>query len=260
MHWACTRACTAYTHCHTLPHPPISSAMSNLVVLIGGGHAAGKKTTAHHIKAELQRLPDLAGVHIEVLDMRRYMDPSIVTTLDCSKTSAITTGQKHVLSLKPSRFDFAAIRSHLCLQPAGRRLIIVHGLYALYDKQVCNMSQIKVYIDSDADTRLIRWIKRDVLGSGEGSAASEPSSLESVVNSYLHGARQEMADYIAMTKERADVIMPRGYEANGVSLIVDGILPLIGAKVPYEPLPVNTLRPFQNEHYDQEKGEFYDLT
>lgn len=233
----------------------------NIVVLIGGGHASGKTTAAYAIKNELQALPEYssASLEIEVLDMAKYMDPSVKTTLSYAANSAITVGLKAEIVLKPSRFDFAALKKYLASRlarpdlMAPQKLVIVHGLYALYDKELCDMSLFKVYIDSDADTRLVRWIRRDVLGSESGL------SLETIINLYLHGAKQEMADYIFQTKERADVIMPRGSEANGIALIVDGLVSYLGSEKVPERRPSNTLRPFANERLDGDKRKFYEL-
>lgn len=232
---------------------------SSVIVLVGGGHASGKKTTALWIEKEIQVLATPLPL-IEVIDMNTYMDPSAVTTLDDTNTSAITVGIKNLLSLKPSRFDFAALKKHIRTKLATestQHLIIVHGLYALYDKELRDMSQIKVFIGGDSDTRLIRWIRRDVLGSGE-------AKLETIINSYLHGAKQEMSDYIFPTKEQADVILPRGAELNAILLIVDGILPFLGIERMSEPSSSNVLRPheksFQNERFDVQKGKYYELS
>lgn len=234
---------------------------NNIVLLIGGGHAAGKATAAYSIKKELQALPEYTAsqLEIEVIDMKTYMDPTVQTTLTFAANAAITVGDKVEFTLKPSRFDFQALKSHLHARMAPseatpQKLLIVHGLYALYDKELCDMSLFKVYIDSDADTRLVRWIRRDVLPA-EGKAAS----LESVINLYLHGAKQEMADYIFQTKERADVIMPRGSEANGIALIVDGLVSSLGSDSVLERKPRNSLRPFANERLDGDKHKFYEL-
>lgn len=237
---------------------------SCVVVLVGGGHASGKKTTALWIEKEIRALA-IPTPTIEVIDMNTYMDPNAVTKLVDTKASAITVGNKTLLALKPSRFDLEALKKHIraSLANAGavdgehtRKLIIVHGLYALYDKELRDMSQIKVFIGGDNDTRLIRWIRRDVLGSGE-------YNLETVINSYLHGAKQEMSDYIFPTKEQADVIMPRGAELNAVSLIVDGILPYLGSERMSESSSSNVLRPteksFLTERFDNQKGKYYEL-
>lgn len=227
---------------------------TNIIVLIGGGHAAGKKTTAEYIKKEVEDLPfySTSSLNIEVLNMSCYEVANL-----SSKGTGSTEDKPINQKFKPTRFGFDALESDLrlkliCKEGDIQKLIIVHGLYALYNKDICKLSQMKVYIDSDADTRLIRWINKDVYLEKSGK-------LEDVIGLYLNGAKQEMADYIVHTKERADVIMPRGAERNGVSLIVDGLLPHIGFGKFLEHTLSSNLRPYQNERFDNQKGNYYEL-
>lgn len=231
------------------------------LVLIGGGHAAGKKTLASSLKELVENIAK-SSVVIDIINMESYMDPNTVTTAKAGQRAAITVGDKQLLHLKPSRFDFDALKKDVastlvCTTDDKHKLVIVHGLYALYDKDLCEQAQIKVYVGSDADTRLIRWIRRDVLSKD----ATKPSDLEWVIGTYLHGAREEMRDYIFPTKERADVILPRGAETNAVSLIADGVLSSLGSSGLEPTSPI--LRPyessFQTERFDNEKGKYYEL-
>ncbi|ODV81421.1 P-loop containing nucleoside triphosphate hydrolase protein [Suhomyces tanzawaensis NRRL Y-17324] len=238
--------------------------MSSIVVLIGGGHAAGKLTTAKLLKQEIES----SMAHepaVELIDLRSY-EIKVQDNADVlnSKASAITVNKNgsSAPALKPSRFQFSKLKQYLAEQKTTpenniQKVFIVHGLYALYDKELRDMSHMKVFIDSDADTRLIRWIRRDITNN------KEPATLEYVINSYLQGARTEMSDYIFPTKEFADVIMPRGAEANAVKLIFDGILLNLEDKslVSTERVRGN-LRPtghFDMEKFDDQKNKFYTL-
>ncbi|RKP29509.1 P-loop containing nucleoside triphosphate hydrolase protein [Metschnikowia bicuspidata] len=224
----------------------------SLIVLIGGGHAAGKCTTADLIRKEIKKLPFYSASYldIEVVNMAKYK-------LEYDGKTANVDEKTALHRFRPTLFDFEALRSDLevMVRPQSDRaqkLILVHCLYALYDKSICNLSHMKVYVDSDADTRLIRWIRRDVcVGVGR--------KLEDVIELYLNGSRQEMADYISPTKKRADVIMPRGAEANGISLIVDGLLPYIGFGKYLEHSQTIQLRPFQNERAKNQTGNYLEL-
>ncbi|EAZ63825.2 Uridine kinase (Uridine monophosphokinase) conserved hypothetical protein [Scheffersomyces stipitis CBS 6054] len=257
--------------------------VKSVVVLIGGGHAAGKKTTAQLLKQEIETTLSKARHDVQLIDMNLYKDTHPNKTIDSStystsKSAAITVsnGLQKYPPLKPSRFDFEKLKSDLLKfedtpDESPQKIFIVHGLYSLYDKELRSMSQIKVFIDSDPDTRLIRWIRRDVLGVGLPED-SDKASLESVINAYLQGARAEMSDFIFPTKEFADVIMPRGAEANAVKLIFDGIVPHLADKhsqpermyLPHA--SGNYLRPtgnnsdiFEQEKFDVQKNKFYEL-
>lgn len=213
------------------------------------------------IKESVERI-SLSSIAIKIVDMESYMDTNTVTTAQAAQQMAITVGDKHLLNLKPSRFDFDSLKndvvSSLASASDGKHmLVIVHGLYALYDKDLCDKAQIKVYVGSDADTRLIRWIRRDVLSK----ETSNPNDLEWVIGTYLYGAREEMRDYIFPTKERADVVLPRGAEANAASLIADGIVSSWGSSCLVH--ASNILRPYessyQTKRFDNEKRSYYEL-
>ncbi|KAH3660467.1 hypothetical protein OGAPHI_007053 [Ogataea philodendri] len=130
----------------------------------------------------------------------------------------------------PSRFDFFQVRAQMeARELQGCDVIIVHGLYALYDKALLESGTIKIFIDCDADVRLGRWIKRDILaGSATGDTKAERGALlKRMLTQYLSQYRVEMDEFIFRTKEFADIILPRGAELAGLSLIIDGIQHLI---------------------------------
>lgn len=236
-----------------------------ITILIGGGHAAGKKITSNLLKEELRfSLPDI-DLDIEIVDLDDYKEEDSKREYSTSRSAAITLPNNSDVKyppLKPSRFNFDKLREYLLSSAlkSKQKILIVHGLYALYDKDIRDISHIKVFLTSDPDTRLIRWIRRDVLDPNNNR------TLESVINAYLQGARAEMSDFIFPTKEFADVIMPNGVEKNAIRLIVDGVMSLL----PEEDQPqnmflprTNNLRPtvsFDSEKFDGQKGKFYELS
>lgn len=225
----------------------------SIVVLIGGGHASGKTTAAKLLKHELEEAFKSVRLNIQLIDMEHYLKPEdkiSSSKYSSSKSAAITVNgikDNQFPPLKPSRYDFSQMKADLKSSVAKRgNIILVHGLYALYDKDIREMSKIKVFISSDADTRLIRWIRRDVVGGSEG--------LETVINRYLQGARAEMTDFINPTKEFSDVIMPTGPETSSIGLLVDGIIPFISK------LEANVPHLRSSFSYPEDKRAFYELT
>lgn len=214
-----------------------------IVVLIGGGHAAGKKSTARLLLEEIST--HFSSAKVVLLDMSDYEVKTEETikksTDDTPAALVIHKGGRRGTPLKPSRFNFALLKKELsasktATEDGASTIFLVHGLYALYDKELRDMSELKVFIDSDPDTRMIRWIRRDVRPDGK--------SLEDVILEYLQTLRCEMNDYIFPTKEFADVIMPRGAEQNAVSLIFDGLLPYFSSNRPKSSVSrSNHLRP-----------------
>lgn len=228
-----------------------------IIVLIAGGHACGKKTAAIALRDELSSTFTDMHLNIELKDMADYLNDSDdlkSARYSSSKSTAITVQDVNDLRfppLKPSRFDFDQLKHDIrsCntnAAIASTSILIVHGLYALYDKELREMSHLKVFISSDADARLIRWIRRDVLTGA--------NNLETVINQYLQGARAEMNDFINPTKGFSDVILPSGPEPNAISLLVDGIAPYISKLQTYTPhLRATEL------NYRDDKSSFYEL-
>ncbi|KAG7814263.1 hypothetical protein KL921_000537 [Ogataea angusta] len=139
--------------------------------------------------------------------------------------------QEETLQIGPSRFNFKLVRSQVeSYISDGFDVILIYGLYALYDKELLNMGSIKIFIDCDADIRLGRWIKRDLLSSNLSksiSKADKSMMLKNLLTRYLSESRIEMSEFVSRTKEYADIVLPRGAEPTGISLIVDGIQHLI---------------------------------
>lgn len=222
------------------------SHVGPIVILVSGGHAAGKHSAQQLLLEELATRGITKTNPAHSLDMEDYKFP-----VDIDKEAK--------QPLKPSRYDFNKLKSDIKNIPSGN-IVVVIGLYALYDRELRESAQLKVFIDSDPDARLIRWIRRDVDKSQGGQVADPLKNLESVLDLYLNGARTEMSDYIFQTKEFADVILPRGVEQHPISLVIDGIQPLLDVK-PSSTITKNTLRPsrFSQERFDNEKGKFYEL-
>lgn len=185
---------------------------SSLVVLIAGGHASGKESGAIILKDELSRKFKDDELNINLIDMQDYMTP--------------IEGQHG--SRLPSQFDFIKLQTDLEIAVSSDvyDVIIVFGLYALYDKKIVSMATISLYIDCDPDVRLGRWIKKDILideSNDNPNKEEEMEKLEQLLNTYLNYSRNEMSKYIQDTKERADVILPKGADIVGFILIVDGL-------------------------------------
>ncbi len=86
------------------------------------------------------------------------------------------------------------------LEPAP--VVLVEGILILADEELCRSLDIKVFVDADADVRILRRIVRDVRDRGR--------SLESVVNQYLTTVKPMHELYVEPSRRRADIIIPEG--------------------------------------------------
>ena len=81
-------------------------------------------------------------------------------------------------------------------------VILVEGILILENAALCSALDIKVFVDTDADVRILRRIVRDVRDRGR--------SLESVVNQYLTTVKPMHEKYVEPSRRRADIIVPEG--------------------------------------------------
>ena len=82
------------------------------------------------------------------------------------------------------------------------RVIIVEGILIYESRELCREMDIKIYVDTDADVRILRRIVRDVRDRGR--------SLESVIDQYLTTVKPMHEQFVEPSKRRADVIIPEG--------------------------------------------------
>lgn len=81
-------------------------------------------------------------------------------------------------------------------------VVIVEGILILQDPRLCELLDIKIFVDTDADVRILRRIVRDVRDRGR--------SLESVVDQYLTTVKPMYEMYVEPSKRNADIIIPEG--------------------------------------------------
>ena len=86
------------------------------------------------------------------------------------------------------------------IRPA--KVILVEGILIFQNQELCNEMDIKIFVDADADVRILRRIVRDVRDRGR--------SLESVVNQYLTTVKPMHEQFVEPSKRRADIIIPEG--------------------------------------------------
>ena len=93
------------------------------------------------------------------------------------------------------------------MEPAP--VIVLEGILIFAEPALCELMDIRVFVDTDADVRILRRIVRDVKDRGR--------SLDSVINQYLTTVKPMHEQFVEPSKRRADIIIPEGGE-NEVAL------------------------------------------
>lgn len=93
-------------------------------------------------------------------------------------------------------------RSHEVIHVEPKDVIILEGILILEDPRLRNLMDIKVFVDTDADLRIIRRLMRDIKERGR--------TLDSVIEQYVHKVRPSHMQFIEPSKRYADIIIPEG--------------------------------------------------
>ncbi|QIL46085.1 uridine kinase [Vagococcus coleopterorum] len=100
-------------------------------------------------------------------------------------------------------YDYEAhTRSDKVVHQEPKEVIIVEGILILEDEHLRDLMDIKVYVDTEDDIRIIRRIKRDMEERGR--------TLDSVIDQYLTVVKPMFTQFIEPTKKFADIIIPEG--------------------------------------------------
>ena len=196
--------------------------MTPLVIGVAGGSGSGKTTVVRRIVDSLG--PD----HVTVLDHDRYYRDRVDLRLeeraalnydhpDSLETDLLV---EHVIALKAGRevqvpsYDFARyVRLANRETAMPRRAIIVEGILVFVDAALRALMDIKVFVDTDSDTRFIRRLQRDVAERGR--------TMDSVIEQYQTTVKPMHLEFVEPSKRYADVILPQGgHNAVAVDLLL----------------------------------------
>ena len=181
-----------------------------LVIGIAGGSGSGKTTLMKNL---VNRFGEVVTVLSHDNYYRRHDDLPYEqrSKLNYDEPSALETDLmvRQLRQLKSGQaidcpvYDFAVHnRSDETLHLLPRRVIIVEGIMIFENKELRDLMDIKIFVDTDADIRLCRRVKRDVNKRGR--------SLESVLTQYQTTVKPMHELYVEPTKKFADLVVPEG--------------------------------------------------
>lgn len=185
--------------------------MNNIIVIgIAGGTGSGKTTITQKLKKHF-------GSEVTVLYHDNYykahheLTYEERTKLNYDHPDAFDTDLmvRDLTALKSGRaiecpvYDYTIhdrTNSTLTIQPS--RVIVVEGILIFEPKELRDLMDIKLFVDTDADVRILRRIQRDVKERGR--------SLDSVISQYLTTVKPMHEAFVEPSKKFADVIIPEG--------------------------------------------------
>lgn len=182
-----------------------------LVIGVAGGSGSGKTTVVHHIVGAI------GDAEVSVLEHDRYYRDHPELRLeeraalnydhpDSLETDLLVT---HVEALRAGRavhvptYDFARHQRHPTTDTIPpRTAIIVEGILIFADKALRALMDVKVFVDTDDDTRFIRRLQRDITERGR--------TVQSVIDQYLTTVKPMHLEFVEPSKRYADIIVPEG--------------------------------------------------
>jgi uridine kinase len=181
------------------------------LVGVAGGSGSGKTTVAERL-AGLIGEPDLALVRLDAYYRDRNdlpFDERAAINYDHPDAFDWPLLLDHVEALHAGRevqvpvYDFATYeRQATRVTVAPAHVVVVEGILVLYEPELRERFDLRVFVDTEPDVRFIRRLERDV--------AQRQRSVASVIEQYLDTVRPSHEQFIEPSKRHADVIIPHG--------------------------------------------------
>ena len=190
-----------------------SGRMNTILIGIAGGTGSGKTTLADKL------IDSFGDDEVSILRHDNYY----------KRHDDMCYEERSKLNYDhPDAFDTALLCEHICKLKAGEQIympvydysihnrseetilvkpapvIVLEGILIFAEPSLCDLMDIKVFVDTDADVRILRRIIRDVKERGR--------SLDSVINQYLTTVKPMHEQFVEPSKRRADIIIPEGGE------------------------------------------------
>jgi uridine kinase len=196
--------------------------MKPIIIGVAGGTASGKTTVSDAILDQVGRdrivyiehdsyYRDLSHLPLEERRKLNFDHPdSLETELLVAHLHQLQAGEPVDVPL----YDFATYeRLGQSRRVEPRRVILVEGILIFVDRQLREMMDIKLYVDTDADLRFIRRLERDI--------KERDRTLQAVIHQYLTTVRPMHLEFVEPSKRYADVIIPAGgFNKTAIEMIV----------------------------------------
>ncbi|QQY80836.1 uridine kinase [Keratinibaculum paraultunense] len=201
-----------------------------LLIGITGGTGSGKSTVSTEI------LKSIHEKNVAIIEQDSYYkDQSHLSFEERVKTNydhpfafdndLLIQHLKDLLNRKPIEkpiYDFERhTRKKETITVYPKEIIILEGILILADEEIRNLCDIKIFVDTDSDVRVIRRIERDMKERGR--------TLDSVINQYMTTVRPAHMQFVEPSKKHADIIIPEGgYNKVAIDIIVTKINSILG--------------------------------
>lgn len=215
--------------------------MDVMVIGIAGGTGSGKTTLTNRLKEHFG--DDVSVIyHDNYYKRHDEMPYEERCLLNYDHPDAFDTDLmiEHLLALKAGKaihcpvYDYTIHnRSAETIEVRSAKVIIVEGILIFQNCELRSLMDIKVFVDTDADVRILRRIMRDVKKRGR--------SLDSVVEQYLTTVKPMHEQFVEPSKRAADIIvLEGGRNLVALDMIIQRVTSHIDGKPSQEPLKIDS--------------------
>lgn len=196
-----------------------------LLILIGGGTCSGKTTIANAIGNRVASTNVVIFSHDNYYRDLRHLTKEEISQVNFDHPDSIDheyliSDVRKMLSGAPVIIpDYNFIthsRSQGTYTVSNPDAVILEGIFALYYARLSNLADMKIFVDTDADMRLARRIKRDIQERGY--------EINSVLSQYIDTVKPMHDAFIEKTKKNADFIIPGEKEFDKVLTLLNSYL------------------------------------
>jgi len=213
--------------------------MKPFLIGIAGGTGSGKTSVARRIYESLHvesaafldydaYYKELGHLSLEERQRINFDHPdSLDVELFIEHLQRLIAGQP----MEKPVYDFTRhTRAERTVRVEPRDVVLVDGILLFADERLREMFDLKIFVDTEADVRFIRRLRRDIEERGR--------SLESIIDQYLKTVRPMHFEFVEPTKRYADVILPRGGQNTaGIEVIAARIREKLAEKARREAVP-----------------------
>lgn len=189
----------------------MTAGKAPFVIGVAGGTGSGKTTVSRRIQeaAHINHIAyiqhdnyyrDQSSLSLEQRARTNYDHPdSLETELLVEHLLCLRAGQ----AIDMPQYDFSIhTRSSQTQRVEPAPIILVEGILIFVEKELRELMDVRIFVDTDADIRFIRRLRRDMNERGR--------SLDSVVQQYMGTVRPMHMEFVEPSKRYADIIVPRG--------------------------------------------------
>jgi uridine kinase len=195
-----------------------------LVIGLGGGSGSGKTTIARSIVEAIG--PD----NVALIQHDAYyhdqtdlpMEERVKVNYDHPDSFETSLLVEHLRELRAGRaierpiYDFTVYnRLPETVRVEPKPVIMVEGILVLYEPELRELMDLKIYVDTDPDLRIMRRLERDLKERGR--------SFDSVHDQYLATVRPMHLQFVEPSKRYADMVIPEGYNMGAVGTVISMI-------------------------------------